>query len=98
MNQINNNDQTIKKHYFKKNIFKRNDSKRQEQLQKYINKDVKVRISDSTKDFSRMKHIVDTSPEIDNSSKITHIKKQIKNGTYDINHDKIAESILNYEL
>ena len=55
--------------------------------------DAKVDISDSVKNFSRIKKAVDLAPELDQSAKVDSLKKQIDNGTYAINYDALADKI-----
>ncbi len=92
------NAEQINRRVFKKGLLNRNDSERKNELEKYSQKDVKVKISDAIKDFARMKKVVDASPELENSDRIAMIKEKIKNGTYHVDPEKIADGILNYEL
>ncbi len=76
----------------------RNEALRQAALEKTTAKDAKVDISDGVKDFARIKKAAVAAPPPDNSSKIAGLKESIKNGTYDIDYDAIAEKMLASEL
>jgi negative regulator of flagellin synthesis FlgM len=58
------------------------------------NRDAKVSIPETIKDFSRIKKAADTAPEMDNSAKIASLKQQIANGTYEIDYDALADKML----
>ena len=60
--------------------------------------DAKVTIPEAIKDFARIKKVVDESPTMDNEKKIEKIKNQIKDGSYKINYDLLAEKILENEI
>lgn len=64
---------------------------------KPTNNDSKVDIDDTIKDFSKIKMAVDKAPPMDNSDKIAALKEQVKNGTYKIDYDSLADSIMQSE-
>ncbi len=76
----------------------RNESIRQAALDKATAKDAKVEISDGVKDFSRIKKAVDAAPDIDNSAKIAKLKASIKDGSYKVDYDGLADKIMASEL
>ena len=73
---------------------KRNTSERREALQKMAERDVSVEIPTTVRDFARIKKAVDYAPDIDNSAKIAKLKQQIKDGTYKVDYDAIADKVL----
>jgi flagellar biosynthesis anti-sigma factor FlgM len=75
----------------------RNDASRKAELDEISKDHASVKINQKIKDFSRIKKMVDSSPEIDNSEKISKLKNLISAGKYSINADKIAERILENE-
>lgn len=77
---------------------KRNDQDRAAELHEKTKADAKVQINDAVKDFSRIKKAVDHAPEIDNGDKIAKLKQQINAGTYNVDHDALAEKILEVEF
>ena len=60
--------------------------------------DAKVTIPEAIKDFARIKRVVDESPDLDNQIKVEKIKDQIKNGSYKINYELLAEKMLENEI
>ena len=66
--------------------------------EKFSSLDAKVTIPEAIKDFARIKKVVDESQEIDNQAKVEKIKDQIKNGSYKINYDLLAEKIMENEI
>mgnify|MGYP001407814726 CR=1 FL=1 len=60
--------------------------------------DAKVTIPEAIKDFARIKRVVDESPDMDNQIKVEKIKDQIKNGSYKINYELLAEKMLENEI
>ncbi|GAB4009630.1 MAG: hypothetical protein Fur0010_00610 [Bdellovibrio sp.] len=72
----------------------RNTPERVNMLQKSTAKDARVDIDLATKDFARIKKAVDAAPEVDNSDKISKLKSQIANGTYNIDYDALADKII----
>ncbi len=78
----------------KQALLPRNNEARKAELNKISAKDSKVNIPEAVKDFSRIKKVVDNSPAPDNTSKIEALKKQIQNGTYNVNYDELADKIL----
>ena len=60
--------------------------------------DAKISITDATKDFTRIRNDVYDAPDIDDSSKLAKLKKEIKEGTYKIDYEKLAEKIILPEL
>ena len=75
-------------------FLKRNDVSRVKELDDITKGDSKVQINEAIKDFSRIKKAVDASPEIDNSAKIARLKAQIKDGSYKVDYEAIADKIL----
>lgn len=73
---------------------KRNSYDRVKQLDQISQRDAKVSIPESIKDFSRIKKAVDAAPPIDNTAKIASLKAQIQAGTYEPDFDAIADKIL----
>lgn len=79
-------------------IMKRNDYGRAKELSEMGQRDAKVNISEAIKDFSRVKKAVDAAPEErDNSEKIAQLKSQIRNGTYKVDYDGLADKLLSSE-
>ena len=76
---------------------KRNSAARIKELEEFAKNDAKVNIPDAIKDFSKIKKAVDMAPDIDNSSKISELKKQIQNGSYQMDYEAIADRILEQE-
>jgi negative regulator of flagellin synthesis FlgM len=70
----------------------------QKNEKKPINLDSKVDIDETIKDFSKIKLAVDKAPPIDNSAKIASLKQQINAGTYKMDYDQLADSILQSEF
>ena len=73
---------------------KRNGPKRKEEIESSTKGDVKVEIPDKIKEFSRIKSAVIRVPDVDHREKIANLKRQIQEGVYDINYEKLAEKIL----
>ncbi len=78
-------------------ILPTNDQVRKNKIDEMAKRDAKVDIPDAVKDFSRIKNAVDMAPEIDNSEKIARLKAEIKNGTYNIDYDAVADKLLESE-
>lgn len=76
---------------------KRNDSMRMQQLEG-SKQDARVNISESIKDYSRIKRAVDAAPEVDNSDKIAKLKAQINSGTYQVDYEALADRLLEQEF
>ncbi|HLE10323.1 MAG: flagellar biosynthesis anti-sigma factor FlgM [Bdellovibrionales bacterium RIFOXYD12_FULL_39_22] len=81
----------------RRNILPTNDPARKIKIDEMAKRDAKVDIADAVKDFSRIKSAVDAAPEIDNSAKIAKLKAEIKNGTYNIDYDAVADKLLESE-
>lgn len=77
---------------------KRNSMERASELSDKTSTDAKVSIPDGVKDFSRIKKVAMSAPEVDNSEKIARLKAQIADGTYEIDYDGLADKILNSEF
>ncbi len=60
--------------------------------------DAKVSIPEGVKDFSRIKKVADSAPEVDNSEKIARLKAQIQAGTYEVDYDGLADKMLQSEF
>lgn len=81
----------------KKAALQRNSYDRASEIKDRTAMHAKVDIPDAVRDYSRIKRAVDTAPEIDNSAKIAKLKSQIKNGTYNVDYDALADKILQSE-
>ena len=101
MSKVNNT--TIRPPFFPGNtksssrIKARNNSERKAELDEISKNHASVKINQKIKDFSRIKKLVDMAPEIDRSDKLSDLRNQIRNGTYQINEEKIADKILQNE-
>lgn len=73
---------------------KRNSLEREQMIDAKTQNDAKVNISDAIKDFAKIKKVVDTTPDIDNTDKIARLKSQIAKGEYNIDYDALAEKML----
>ena len=60
--------------------------------------DAKVSINDGVRDFSKIKRVADSAPEVDNSEKIARLKAQIQAGTYNVDYDAVADKMLQSEF
>lgn len=102
MNKIRQNffpqNKSVTKQKIKSLASKRNNEKRKKDIERNSHDDAKVNISDAIRDFSRLKKIVDMSPEINNSDKIAKLKEQIKNGSYKFHDDALSERIMEQEF
>ena len=78
-------------------FLKRNSLDKKGEIDSLTKNDVKIDIKDAIKDFARIKKAVDASETIDKSDKIKSLKEQIKNGTYNMNYDKLGDKILSSE-
>ena len=76
---------------------KRNDSMRMQELEG-SKQDAKVNISESIKDYARIKKAVDAAPEVDNSDKIAQLKAQINDGSYKVDYEALADRLLQQEF
>lgn len=76
----------------------RNSYTKASDIQQRTGKDARVDIPDAVKDFSQIKRVADSAPDIDNSDKIARLKAQIQNGTYEVNYDALADKILESEF
>ena len=90
--------QAQKSNALRSKLLQRNQTERSEQIKSTTGKDAKVAISDSIKDFARIKRSVDAAPEVDNSKKIEALKAQIKNGSYKVDYDGLADKMLTSEF
>lgn len=82
----------------KAGALQRNDATRKAELDNIAQSDAKVAINDGVKEFARIKKAVDAVPPQDNSAKIAALKKQIQEGTYNVNYEGIADKILATEF
>lgn len=73
---------------------RRNTFERAQQLNDIATRDAKVTIPDTIKDFSQIKKVADSTPEVDNTDKIAALKAQIQAGSYKPDYDAIADRIL----
>ncbi|MBI2521344.1 MAG: flagellar biosynthesis anti-sigma factor FlgM [Bdellovibrio sp.] len=79
-------------------ISNRNEATRKAAIEKTTAKDAKVDISDGIKDFARIKKAAVAAPPLDNSNKIAGLKEAIKNGSYEIDYDAVAEKMMASEF
>jgi negative regulator of flagellin synthesis FlgM len=77
---------------------KRNSPERTSEIVERTSSDAKVSIPDGVRDFSKIKKIANSAPEIDNSEKIARLRAQIEAGTYEIDYDALADKILASEF
>lgn len=77
---------------------KSNTYEKQQFIDSYTKRDAKVEIPEAIKDFSKIKKIADQTPAIDNSAKIEALKAQIKEGSYKVDYDALADKILGEEF
>ena len=75
-------------------LMKRNSMERAQDLQARTAGDANVTIPDSIRDFSRIKKVADSTPDIDNTDKIASLKASIQAGTYKPDYDAIADKML----
>jgi negative regulator of flagellin synthesis FlgM len=68
------------------------------ELKNRTQSDAKVNIGEGVKDFSKIKRIADSAPDIDNSEKIARLKAQIQAGTYEVDYDAVADKMLHAEF
>lgn len=80
------------------NGIKRNSEIRKNELEQFAKNDSKIDIPEAVKDFSKIKKLADSAPEINNKEKIESLKSRINNGTYKINYDELSENILDQEF
>lgn len=92
------NNKTGKANALRSKLLQRNDSGRAQELKSTTGNDARVNISDSIKDFARIKRSVDASAPIDNSQKIAALKASIQNGTYKVDYDALADKMLKSEF
>ena len=81
----------------KKSITPRNDIDRKSELDELSKNHASVKINQKIKDFSRIKKAVDFASPSLREDKINSLRDQIKNGTYKINSERIAEKIVSNE-
>jgi negative regulator of flagellin synthesis FlgM len=79
-------------------MLKRNSYERAQELNDIAQRDAKVTIPDTIKDFSRIKRVADSTTDVDNSAKIANLKAQIQAGTYQPDYDAIADKMLSTEF
>lgn len=72
----------------------RNNPLKKDELDKSSARDVKLDINDGIKEFSKIKKAVDASTPIDKADRIAELKESIKAGSYKIDPDKIADSMM----
>ncbi len=82
----------------KTTALKKNDPARKAELDALSQSDAKVSINDGVKEFAKIKKIADATPAPDNSDKIASLKKQIAEGTYQVNYDALADKMLSTEF
>ena len=74
-----------------------NNAQKKSELDEISKDHTKVAINQKVKDFSKIKKVVDLSPDLDRQKRIEELKQQINNGTYKVDPGKIAEKIMNNE-
>jgi negative regulator of flagellin synthesis FlgM len=77
---------------------KRNSNERASEISERTSTDAKVSIPEGVKDFSRIKKLANSAPEVDNSDRIAQLRAQIEAGTYEIDYDALADKILTSEF
>ena len=77
---------------------KKNSAKQAAAITQKTAQDAKVSIPEGIKDFSRIKKAAMATEEPDNTEKIARLKKQIQEGTYQIDYDALASKILDSEF
>ena len=80
-----------------KSALQRNNASRMKELEN-SHQDAKVDISKSIRDFSRIKKAVDAAPDLDKADKVARLKEQVQNGSYKVDHDKLADRLLEQEF
>ena len=53
----------------------------------------RISISSQTRDINLAKSVIDNTPDV-REDVVNNIKQSINNGTYQVNHDKIAEKMV----
>jgi negative regulator of flagellin synthesis FlgM len=76
----------------------RNSAERSSEISGKTAGDAKVNIPEGVKDFSKIKKVASSAPEVDNTDKIARLKAQIEAGTYEVDYDGLADKILNSEF
>lgn len=97
-NSTNNKTSKAKANALRSKLLQRNNTGRAQELKSTTSNDARVNISDSIKDFARIKRSVDASAPIDNSKKIAALKASIQNGTYKVDYDALADKMLKTEF
>lgn len=82
----------------KQATLKRNTYERAQELNDMAQRDAKVTIPDTIKDFSKIKRVADATEPVDNTDKIAKLKAQIQAGTYQPDYDAIADRMLSSEF
>ena len=77
---------------------KKFDSPKQLRKESLIQRDTNVTINDGIKDFSKIKRYANSAPSLDNTEKIESLKQQIANGTYKVDIDALADSIMDQKF
>lgn len=77
---------------------RKNSMERASELSEKTSGDAKVSIPEGVKDFSKIKKVAMSAPEVDNSEKIARLKAQIAAGTYEVDYDALADKILDSEF
>ena len=88
---------TEQKQKLMQSALRRNNAERIKELEKST-QDAKVDISNSIRDFSRIKKTVDTAPEMNNADKVQQLKEQVQNGTYTVDPEQLADKLLEKEF
>ena len=83
-----------------KNILnlRRNSAEKKSEIESVTKNDVKIDITNKVKDFARIKSAAYKAEDIDNSEKIKEIKNRIKNGSYNIDYEELADKVLRSEF
>jgi negative regulator of flagellin synthesis FlgM len=92
------NDTKLKPRGIQQNYLQRNAPARMKELESTSRGHAKVEIPNAVKDYAKIKKAVDQAPEVDNTAKIADLKKQIQQGSYSVDYDKLADKILSSEF
>ena len=77
---------------------RRNSAEKKSEIESVTKDDVKIDITNKVKDFSRIKSAVYKAENIDNSEKIKEVKDRIKNGSYRVDYEELADRLLRSEF
>lgn len=96
--EITPNDNTINIDAYVNNINDKNKTDNaSESAEKKVAKTDTVNISEAAKEIQEVRQQLDEIPDV-RTEKVQQLKKEIENGTYEINSEKIAEKMLRESL